>query len=434
MSANRHTFLFLFLWLAIALLVTIHPTLLILWQINGILLLVIGLYDIRRMQTIPTPVIQRQVSGSLALGVWSDVTLTLYNASDTTQKIDVFDDYPPYSDWQGLPRHLIIPAITKVTIHYRIRPQQRGDMQFKGTHLRLHSPWQLWTQHRYYPLNTPLKIYPNFAAVTKYALFTIENRLGQLGIRQLQRRGEGLEFHQLREYRAGDTLRQINWNATSRLKKFISKEYQDERDQQVIFLLDCGRQMLAQDDTLSHFDHTLNAILLLTYVALRQGDALGLMTFSGDPRWIAPRKGVNTLNRVLNMVYDLRPSLQASDYLLATTQLIARHRRRALVILVSNLRDEESDELRPALKLLQQKHLVLVVSLQERIINEVLTQPVINFETALRYTATQTYVQQRHRLHETLRHQGILCLDVEPHLLPIMLVNQYLDIKRGRLL
>jgi len=291
MRTTRYILLFLFLWLVLALSATIYPTTLIYWQVSGILLLLIVLYDawrVRRLCVMPT--IQRHVSGSLALGVWTEVILTLYNSTARTQEIELFDDYPLNSDFQGLPQHLVIPATTEVTIRYRIRPQQRGNTQFNGVHLLIHSPWQLWKYPHYYPLNTPLRIYPNFAAVTKYALFAVENRLGQLGIRQLQRRGEGLEFHQLREYRSGDTLRQINWNATSRFKKLISKEYQDERDQQVIFLLDCGRRMLAQDDTLSHFDHTLNAILLLTYVALRQGDALGLLTFCGEQRWIATKE------------------------------------------------------------------------------------------------------------------------------------------------
>ena len=434
MRANPSLFFPLFLWLAIAVLVTVYPTLLIYWQISGVFLLLIAFYDAWQMRRIVTPSVQRQVSGSLPLGVWSEVTLVLYNATGHTQQVEVFDDYPPHSDLQGLPRHLVIPATTEVTLHYRIRPQQRGNTQFNGIHLLIYSPWQLWKQHRYCPLQTQLRVYPNFAAVTKYALFAVENRLGQLGVRKLQRRGEGLEFHQLREYRSGDTLRQINWNATSRLKKLISKEYQDERDQQVLFLLDCGRRMLAQDDALSHFDHTLNAILLLTYVALRQGDALGLLTFSGEQRWIAPRKGVSTLNLVLNTVYDLQPSLQASDYLEAASQLILRQRRRALVILVSNLRDEESDELLPAIKLLREKHLVLLVSLQERIINAVLEQPIFNFEEALCYAATQTYVQHRRQAHESLRNQGILCLDVEPNQLPVMMVNQYLEIKRGGML
>jgi len=421
----------LLFWLILALVATLQPTFFVIWQMTGIILLSLALYDAWQVRAVANISVQRQVSASLALGIWSEVTLRLHNPTNSIQYIEIFDDYPIHSEWQGLPQRLRLPTTVDTEIDYRICPQRRGINQFNGVHLLVYSPWRLWKQSRYSPIKSQVKVYPNFAAVTKYALLATQDRLGQLGIRRLQRRGEGLEFHQLREYQSGDALRQIDWNATSRLKKLISKEYQDERDQRVIFLIDCGRRMLAQDGVLSHFDHTLNAVLLLAYVALRQGDALGLMTFSGEPRWLPPRKGINTLNAVLNSLYDLQPTMQASDYLQAANQLMIRHPRRALVIVISNLRDEESDELLPALQLLRRKHLVLLASLQERILNEVLAQPIDHFEDALRYTATHHYLSQRHQAHEIYKEHGIIYFDTEPEQLPIMMVNRYLEIKRG---
>ena len=132
----------------------------------------------------------------------------------------------------------------------------------------------LWKKNIIQPLKSEVRNYPNFSSVMKYSLLATDQRLNQMGILKKRRRGEGLNFHQLREYRDGDSLRQIDWNATARTHKLISRDYQEERDQQIIFLVDCGRRMLAHDDQLSHFDHTLNAILLLSHVALRQGDAV----------------------------------------------------------------------------------------------------------------------------------------------------------------
>jgi uncharacterized protein (DUF58 family) len=425
----------LFFWLTLAIVATLRPFLMIYWQIGGFILLLLALVDAWRVWRIPPIRIQRQVPRSLSLGVWSEVILQFYNTSNAPHLIEVFDDYPLTCDLEGQPQRLEIPpAASGIETQYRLRPQQRGPAQFAGLHLLVYSPWQFWKRYHYIKLNTSIRIYPNFAAMTKYGLFAAENRLGQLGIHKLQRRGEGLEFHQLREYRAGDVLRQIDWNATSRYKKLISKEYQDERDQQIIFLIDCGRRMLAHDGSLSHFDHTLNAILLLSYVALRQGDALGLMTFSGEQRWFAPRKGLNTVNLILNTVYDLQPSTYTSDYLYAANQLRQRHNKRALVILISNLRDEDNDELLPALQLLRQKHLVLVASLQEHILNEVLDYPINNFADALRYAATLDYLNARQKAHEALKSHGILYLDTDPKQLSVMMVNSYLEIKRsGRL-
>ncbi len=424
----------LILWLLLAIIATLRPHLMILWQFSGLILLIIAIFDIWQVRNFPQIAVQRQASNSLALGVWSQVILRLHNPSKLACQVEVFDDYPIHSDLQALPQTLRIPARSSIETQYRIRPQQRGATQFAGIELLLHSPWRIWKQYRYIKLQTPIRVYPNFASLTKYALYAAEDRLGQLGIRKLQRRGEGLEFHQLREYRTGDTMRQIDWNATSRQKKLISKEYQDERDQQIIFLIDCGRRMLAQDGSLSHFDHTLNALLLLSYVALRQGDALGLMTFSGEKRFLAPRKTVKTINVILNTVYDLQPSPHASDYLNAATELMHRQKKRALIVLISNLRDEESDELLPALQLLRKKHLVLLASLQERILNQVLEQPVEHFEQALRHAATLDYLKSRKQAHELLKNQGIIYLDTEPEQLPVQMLNRYLEIKRSGVL
>jgi uncharacterized protein (DUF58 family) len=420
-------------WAALGLLSAFVPALLWLWQASGIFALLLNLSDIRALWRLPLPEATRTVPGTLALGEWQAVRLNLKTHAHAL-RVDVFDDYPVSAGQEGMPQSLHLATRQTVLLTYRICPGVRGAFTFPGIYLRLYSPLGLWQRSRYIAHASTIKVYPNFAAITRYTLLATENRLGQLGIRKLQRRGEGLDFQQLREYRVGDTLRQIDWNATARQKKLISKEYQDERDQQIIFLIDCGQRMLAHDGPLSHFDHTLNALLLLAYVALRQGDALGLLSFSGAHRWLAPRKGASVVNAVLNNVYDLQPGLLSSDYLGAAEELMTRQKRRALVILVSNLRDQESDELLPALKLLQRKHLVLLASLRETIIDQVLDAPVRNFDEALRYAATQDYLQQRRQAHQVLQQHGILYLDSVPEHLPVQLINRYLEIKRsGRL-
>jgi len=270
--------------------------------------------------------------------------------------------------------------------------------------------------------------------VTGFALMATDHRLSQLGVLQRRRRGEGMDFHQLREYREGDPQRQVDWKASARMRRLISREYQDERDQQIVLLLDCGRRMAARDDDISHFDHVVNSALLLAYVGLRQGDAVGLLTMSGPSRWLAPRKSRATVNTILNGVYDLQPTMDASDYHVAVLDLMQRVRKRALVVVLSNLRDEDDDTLAPALRLLQTKHLVLFASLRENILSRALGSRVDTFERAITHAAVADYLQSRRRMFNQLEGLGAMCVDVEPERLPMALVNRYLDIKRsGRL-
>ncbi|HQC81087.1 MAG TPA: DUF58 domain-containing protein, partial [Accumulibacter sp.] len=277
-----------------------------------------------------------------------------------------------------------------------------------------------------------VRVFPNFARVAHYTLLATDNRLSQIGILQRRRRGEGMEFLQLRDYRQDDSPRLIDWKASSRVGRLIAREHQDERDQQIVFLLDCSARMRARDGDLSHFDHTLNALSLLAYVALRQGDAVGLATFGHPrPRVLPPGKSVGTVQALMNAVFDLEPSLQVPDYLAAAESLGARLRKRALVILVSNLRDEDDDTLLPAVHYLRRRHAVTVASLRETVLDELLDAPVRDFDAALTRAAGLEYLQARRRQLALMRHGGAQILDVGPCELPVALINHYWARKRA---
>ena len=373
--------------------------------------------------------VEREVMHSLSLGAWTDAELTLHNRYRYPVKLEIFDHVPQQIEYQGLPIILKIPARNWAKVNYRIKPIERGPVEFKQVQIRMFSVLGLWKKNIVLPVTSEVRNYPNFSSVMKYTLLATDQRLNQMGILKKRRRGEGLDFHQLREYRDGDSLRQIDWKATARTRKLISRDYQEERDQQIIFLVDCGRRMLAHDDQYSHFDHTLNAILLLSHVALRQGDAVGLMTFSGDERWIPPRKSIANVNSILNSIYDLQPSLMSPDYSRAAMELMKRQKRRALVVLITNLRDEDTDELLPALQIMRKRHLVLLASMQESAINNLLNQQVQGFEAALSHAAAQHYLGYRREAHQKIDRSGVLYLDVMPQELPINIVNRYLDVK-----
>jgi uncharacterized protein (DUF58 family) len=114
----------------------------------------------------------------------------------------------------------------------------------------------------------------------------------------------------------------------------------------------------------------LDASLVVAYLALRQGDAVGLMASGGDSRWLAPQRGLGAIDTLLNATYDLEARPVATDFLEAATQLSLRQRRRALVMLVTNVRDEDFEDLLAAVRLLQKKHLVCVASLREKVLDD----------------------------------------------------------------
>ncbi len=387
--------------------------------------------DALTVRSEPQLKIERLVPHNLPLGAWSKVELRTHNSSNRSYQLSLFDHHPQDARIEGLPHSFTLQSGQYAKLHYSIQPTRRGDAQFAGTEVECRSRLGLWRRYRLFAVTDSVKVYPNFSEVIKYNLLATDNQLGQLGIRCLQQRGEGLEFHQLREYRPGDTLRQIDWKATARLRKPISREYQVERDQQLIFLLDCSRRMRSEDNGIKHFDQTLNAMLLLSYAALRQGDSVGFITFGGQQRYFAPQKGQQTVTRILNKVYDLEATTHTADYTAVARELLSRQRKRSLVVVLTNMRDEDQDELNLMLSLLRSRHLVLIANLRETILDQVNTAPVQNFEQALRYAATNDYQSRRRQAHTLITRMGALALDVTAEQLPISLVNRYLDIKRS---
>jgi uncharacterized protein (DUF58 family) len=426
------TFLALSLgWLTLAVLASLWPSLVFAWQLSGWSLLALALIDALLAWRLDGVDAARSLPGTLPLGVWTEVRVRVQNLQALPRTLRIFDHHPTAMSQRGLPQTIKVSGRAWAELAYQVQPEHRGSFVFGAFQILALSPLRFWWRDLRRGQPTPVRVYPNFAAVKKYALLAVNNRLAQLGVHQKRRRGEGMEFHQLREYRDGDSMRQVDWKATARQHKLISREYQDERDQQIIFLLDCGRRMRALDGALSHFDHTLNAVLLLSYVALREGDGVGLMSFAGDEeRWLPPHKTPSALNKMLNALFDLQPSTRATDYLAAAESAAARIKKRALVVLVTNVRDEDDDTLGPALALLRQRHRVLLASLRERALEQTLLGTIRNLDDALQHGAIFEYLDQRRRGFEKLTTHGVRAMDLLPEQLPLALVNRYFELKR----
>ncbi len=404
------------------------------WYVFSIGLVVIALWEFWSCRKFSNLSITRQIAKTLPVNSFCDVTLTIRNEFSAVIKAEVIEHLPDYCHSKSLPAFITLQPNEFQTVNYQLKAIERGNLIIEFCELWISTELGFFQRKLIFNCESHSKIYPNYRSIMNYVLLATEQKTRQLGIRQRQLRGDGMEFHQLREYRTGDSLRQIDWRATSRLQKIISKDYQQERDQNIIFLLDCGRRMRTKDGELSHFDQALNATLLVSAIALRQGDAVGLSVFGGDNFFLQPKKGPSSINRTLNSVYSLHPSHRASDLIQAAENLNLKFKKRSLVIIVSNIREEDKSELKTAISALRKHHLVMLANLKEKVLDDVINQPINQFDDALKYSQTTRYLQQREKLHQTLTHSGVIAIDSTPEHLAINMVNQYFDIKRsGRL-
>ena len=389
------------------------------------------LLDAWLARAVPHLRIERRLAGVWPVGTWNDVTLTLHHEGGRHARVQVFDDYPTHWELEGLPFEAALAAGRFHTQRYRLRAIQRGNVSLGLSFLRILSPLGLWWRRAREGVESHVRVFPDFSKLLGHTLHATDQRVPRLGTIRKRRRGEGTDFRQLREYRQGDSLRVIDWKATARQLKPISRDYQEERDQQVIFLLDTGRRMLAHDGDKSHFDHALDAVLTLAWVAQKQGDAVGVMTFGRESRWLAPQKGHAGLDRLLSGVYDLQAGEVAPDYLLAAQELMSRIRKRAFIVLITNLRDEDDVALRDACQMMASRHMVLCASMRETILDDTLAAPVYQFSDALRLAGTEFYLAQRREAIRRLGMRAHNLIDVTPQHLSASLVDRYLEIKES---
>ena len=374
----------------------------------------------------------RALPAALAVGVGRDIVLHIDAAGDDPWRIALYDHSDPSLQTQGLPTRLSIGARQRLSYTYRVTPTRRGEVSFAPADVRVRSRFGLCELLE--KLGTPAtrRVYPDFAQVARYAWLAGDRRLAEIGIKTFQRRGTGTDFKQLAEYRVGDPVRWIDWKATLRFGKPIVREFQDARDQCVMLLVDCGRRMRADDRQSglgkAHFDQVLNAVMLLSYVALKQGDEVGAMTFGTPPegaRSFPPRKGVRALNLLMGELYAVQPTPTHSDYIAAARNFLARHNKRSLVVIITNFRDEDSSELGSALRLLRTRHLVLLASLREGITRELASQPLTSTEAAVEIASAHLFEQSRRDAFNRLAAHDALMVDAEPERLGVELVNRY---------
>jgi uncharacterized protein (DUF58 family) len=374
---------------------------------------------------------RRSLEPHLALGVRQRVKIRISNHDQRPQEFWLTDFPPAQLHLEGLPVKLDIKPGANAEVRYSITPLQRGLAEFGLVCCRVNSSWKLWEKNFYYGETQASKIYPNYKPLFRSSFVGSDQLYVDLGLQLRQRRGEGTDFHQLRDFRVGDSLRQVDWRATARFQKPISREYQEERDQQVVFLLDCGRRMRAKDGGISHFDHALNALLISAFVALRQGDSVGLLSFAGQSRWVAPIKGRFQISRLLDQIYDLDSSAATSDFLEVAQQLMTRQPRRSLIVLISSLEPQDSDDLAKAARLLSQHHLVMVASMRQQVLTDTLAAEVVTIDDALKYSGVSHHLQDQSAMYAQLRSNNIIVADTPPAYMHSTLINEYMALKRS---
>ena len=427
MQPTINTLLVTGCWALLGFGASLIPAMELYWLWGGVLAFVFLLVDFVAGLLLQAPILERVLPGRFAIGIEQLVTLTLSNRASMPLRLICYDGIPGDAQSDELPWRGRIGAGGYTRVEYPVIITERGMKEFAPAHLRLFSPLGFWTKKCRAGEWQTTRVYPDYEPLLRYALLAMDNRADQMGIVKKNRKGMSREFHQLRDYQLGDMLSQVDWKATSKRISLVSREYQEQRDQTVILAVDCGRRMRALDGGVPQFDHCLNAMLLLAYTALRQGDHVGILGVGGSDRWLAPVKGVQSMTTILNHLYDYEATASPSDFTEAAERLLTRQQRRALVVMLSNVRGEDSHQLIDPLRMVRKRHVTILANLREQSVMERMARPSRSLDDALEVGASSMYLEERERVLGELNAHGVYTVDTMAKQLPVALANAYLS-------
>ncbi|HEX2036227.1 MAG TPA: DUF58 domain-containing protein [Chloroflexota bacterium] len=405
--------------------------------------------------------VRREVADKLSLGEWNPVRLLIENGTARDVRLELRDLVPPAFELEGprtqphpgwLPQP--VPAGGAGTAQYRVRPPARGDYHFGALYLRLAGPLGLVRRQRAIPEAAyQVRVYPSLRQLQRFELQVRRGQLTEAGAIARRVPGASTEFERVREYQPDDEFRRMNWKATARRNRPMVNQFEAERSQNVVVVVDTGRLMASRVDApgeavagaftvgeapagLAKLDHALNAALLLAYVGTLRGDRVGLLAYADDVRrFIPPARGRRAFVAIVQALYNLQAEAVEPDHGLAFQYLASRNLRRSLVVLFTDLVDREaSAQLVAHLTRASQHHLTLCVTLADPTVTRPAAARPTDAQSLYEKMVAQRLLGERAAVLAGLTHRGVLCLDTEASSLSPRLIETYLDLKlRGRI-
>ena len=381
--------------------------------------------------------IERHFSGRFAVGAETEVRIEVANHTPRDISLVLKDEYPPQMQLFGSREARVeVDAQTSASLIYSLKPPKRGQFSFGRIAVRYLSRWRLaWCQAQ---AGEPItvKVYPNMRRAREAELRALGTRSFVAARRKSQWRGEGRDFESLRDYVRGDEMRHISWTATARRGKLVTRQYQMERDQTILVALDAGRLMTGRLENETKLDLAVHATLALMSAAARAGDNAGLLVFGRRIKtFLPPKRGAEHLDAALEALHAIEPEMIEPSYARAFEFVSANSQRRSLVVVLTDLVDEEgSSELLSSLKLLRPRHLPLVVTIGDRDLKAVVRNPPEDETELFTQSVAEEIMYQREAALRLVESQGGLALDVTAAALVPRLLETYLRVKERGLL
>jgi uncharacterized protein (DUF58 family) len=376
--------------------------------------------------------IERLAEPQLSIGVPNQIALRIRNPFGRPLRAALADDVPPSFQVDQRRFDVEIAPGGEQQVGYVARPRYRGSFAFGNVDLRVRGPLDLIELQDRVPTAAPANVYPDLHEIRRYEVTLRRGLAYDAGQRRARIPGAGTIFERLREYVPDDDPRSISWTATARRGRPITVEYETERQQRIQILLDAGRMMSSTLGALTKLDHAVNTALMLCYVAIAKGDEVGLLGFADDVRRYAPpRRGRQQFLQLTEELRRIEVTTTESDYRKAFEFLRARAGRRSLVVLFTDLVDDDASKaLVAAITRLAGHNLVLCCLLADPQLQETATRIPETTTALFERVVAQEVRDARARALATLRRRGVHVIDVPAEKLTVATIQRYLELKK----
>ena len=311
------------------------------------------------------------------------------------------------------------------------RPSRRGTAEFEELWLRWTGPLGLGARQSRRTIGQSVRVWPNVAPVRSPALQAFL-RDAQFGLIARRIRGEGTMFEALSEFQPGMDKRRIDWKASARHAHLYAKEYEAERNNQIVFAFDCGQAMCEPVAGLPRIDRAVTAALTSAYVALKGGDRVALFGFAARPELFTPFvSDARQFKRLQVAAAGLDYRAQEPNFTLALATLAARLQRRSLVVVFSDFTDPTSAQLMiESVGRLTKRHVVLFVTMHDEELGGIATAPPADLQQLAMAVSADALLRQRALVLSQLRQRGVDVIEAPYEAIGTRLIDAYLKIKR----
>jgi uncharacterized protein (DUF58 family) len=350
--------------------------------------------------------------------------------------IDVIDEIPDIFQRRDILFPVDLSSGAYKEILYKLRPTKRGEYAFGQ--IRLFVSTKVGLLIRRYTCGEPItvKVYPSYLMLHQYELMAISNNLTELGIKRIRRIGHHTEFEHIKEYVKGDDYRTINWKASARRHQLMVNTYQDERSQQVYSIIDKGRIMQYAFKGMTLLDYSINAALVLSFVAIHREDKAGIITFAEDFETFVPAsKQAGQMQVILESLYRQQTTFGESDYSSLYVHLNKYINKRSLLLIYTNF--DNIIGMERQLNYMQQlarQHVVLAIFFENEELKNFAARKPQTTEDYFQQVIAEKFIYEKQYVTTVLRQHGVYSLLTTPDNLSVDVINKYLEMKAKHLL